>query len=111
MVLILLAVVAGMAAWFIFGRDVGIGYRGFAFAPMRMFLFPFGGGIFSLIFGVLMIGGIVWLVSAIFRGPDRPSQMLPPGQPEQPLNILKRRYAKGEITKEQFDQMKQDLGL
>ena len=31
------------------------------------------------------------------------------GVAERPLDILNRRYAAGEITKEEFDQMKQDL--
>jgi putative membrane protein len=31
----------------------------------------------------------------------------PPG--ERPLEILKRRYARGEITREQFEQMRRDI--
>ncbi len=30
---------------------------------------------------------------------------------ESPLDIIKRRYASGEITREQFEQLKRDLGL
>ena len=109
--LVLLAVVVGVGALFVFGRSTAFGYRGFTVSPMRMFLFPFGGGLFPILLGVLFIAGIVWLVAAIFRGPDRPQQMQPPSLPESPLDILKRRYAKGEINKEQYDQMKQDLGV
>ncbi len=31
------------------------------------------------------------------------------GPAETPLDILRRRYARGEITKEEFDRIKQDL--
>jgi len=29
---------------------------------------------------------------------------------ETPLDVIKKRYAKGKITKDQFDEMKKDLG-
>ncbi len=65
------------------------------------------GMIFMLIFWVLIIAGIVlvvrWLVDQW-----RPGSASGPG-PESALDILKKRYARGEIGKEEYDRMKQDL--
>jgi putative membrane protein len=51
-----------------------------------------------------LVALIVWLV----RNANRSG--FPNGSRESPLDILKTRYAKGEITKEQFDAIKRDLG-
>jgi len=59
------------------------------------------GWIFVVIFSVLIILGIAHLVNLI-TGSRRISE-------ESPLRILKRRYAKGEITREEFEKMKDDL--
>ena len=69
-------------------------------------MFGFG-FLFMVIVPILLIGGIVWLVSALWRG--SPGTGITLGAQQQPLDVLKARYAKGEITKEQFEQMKQDL--
>jgi len=57
-----------------------------------------------ILFWVLVIVAIVLIVKYVARTP--PGNQ---GQGEAPLDILKRRYAKGELTKEQFDKMKEDL--
>ena len=49
-------------------------------------------------FLVAIVLAVVWLA-----GRSRPSVG------ETPLDILKRRYASGEITKEEFERMKQEL--
>ncbi len=60
-----------------------------------------------LLFWALVIGGIVWLAFL----PSRRAGVSPSASSgrEAPLDVLKMRYAKGEITKEQFDPMKKDL--
>lgn len=64
-----------------------------------------GGAWTLLLFGGL-ITLIVWLVSRASRRPHGEGR-----GPEKhdALEIAKLRYAKGEITKEQFDQIKRDL--
>jgi hypothetical protein len=41
--------------------------------------------------------------------PVTPNQRTPPASPENPLQVLKLRFARGEITKEQFEEMKRAL--
>jgi putative membrane protein len=66
---------------------------------------------FGWIFWLAIIGLIIWLIiNSSRRSHYNQNQYFPQSpQKETPLDILKKRYAKGEITKEQFDQMKKDL--
>ena len=62
----------------------------------------FFSGFFILIFWGGSITLIVWLITRFTRRNDTT-------QKNTPLDIAKERYAKGEITKEQFEQIKKDL--
>jgi len=63
-----------------------------------------GGMWFSWIFWIAVVVLIIWIIVNQNRKQNYPLQ-----QQETPLDILKKRYAKGEITKEQFDEMKNTL--
>ncbi len=75
----------------------GFGFGGMAF-----------GGLLMIAFWVLIIGGAVWLVATAARNNQGAAATPTPGQT--PLAILQTRYAKGEVTKEQFEQARRDLG-
>ena len=72
-----------------------------------MFHDMFWGGMwFSWIFWVVFIVLIIWIVA---NSKSRNQHNSYPPSHETPLDIIKKRYAKGEITKEQFEQMKKDI--
>ena len=73
-----------------------MGRYGYGFNPFR--------AIFGLATGALIMGGVTLLVVYFVRN----AKSLSPSS-ELPLDILKARYARGEITKEQFDAIKRDL--
>ena len=61
-----------------------------------------------IFFGIALIVGILFL----FRGSWGSMGNSGPGdiRGDSPLDVLKKRYAKGEINKEEFEQKKKDLG-
>lgn len=76
---------------------------GYGFRPMG-----WAGGLGMLLVWGLVIAGVVWLVRSVTRGTGQSN--IGSHSSESPLDVLKRRYAGGEITKGQFDEMKRNLG-
>lgn len=63
-----------------------------------------GGGFMMVIWIVLFLAIIYWLIRTANRNAN------PPASPsESAIDILKKRYARGEITKEEFEERKKDL--
>lgn len=60
-----------------------------------------GGWFLMILFWVLIILAVIYIARAVSNGRQKG---------ETALDILKKRYAKGEISKEEFERMKDDLG-
>jgi putative membrane protein len=91
-----------LAQWRGYGQGMGQGMMGWGYG-MGWF-----GMIFMALFWVAVIVGIIFLirwllVSTGAKGHGAVSE-------DFPLEILKRRYARGEINKEEFEQKRRDLG-
>lgn len=71
---------------------------------MNMGFGLFGGGIFMLLFWILIIAGIVYLVKYMAEGRKGIEQ-----KGDRAIDIIKERYAKGEISKEEFETKKKEL--
>lgn len=100
---------AGMMGFGMMGHGMMGGYGGMMGGYGNQFGFSFNpiGAIISIVVWALIISGIVLSVVWLIRNANRSGQAI--RSSESPLDILKARYARGEITKEQFDAIKQDL--
>ena len=72
----------------------GMGFGGFGF-------------IFMGLFWIVIIGAGIWLLSNLF--PKNNESQTRPSDNETALDILKQRYARGELTKEEYESMRHDL--
>jgi len=60
------------------------------------------GGIWTVLFWGALTGLVIWGISKLSRRSN-------PDDRRHPLEIAKERYARGEISKEEFEQIKKDL--
>jgi len=65
------------------------------------------GMIFMLFFWVLVVACLVFLIKWLIQA-TKGEKDVPSGR-SKPIGILKERYAKGEINKEEFEKIKRDL--
>jgi putative membrane protein len=80
--------------------------NGYGFGGMGLL-----GGVFSLVINLALIVGLVWLVVwAVRRFTNGTSSWQRPSGGRTPRDILQTRYARGEVTREQYQQMLKDLG-
>ena len=66
-------------------------------------MFGFGGG-FMWLFWILIIIAIVWFAKVVIGGGDSSKD-----KEKSALDILKERYARGEIDRAEFEQKRKDL--
>lgn len=72
------------------------------------------GWVFMVFFWVLVIAGVIYLIQLIAKGSKSGSQenreiFSGVSREDSALDILKKRYARGEITKDEFEKLRDDL--
>jgi len=83
----------------------------FGYGMMHGYGLGLWGGLIGLVLNILIIGGIVWLVVwAVRRLAGGSAHWSQSSGGQSPREILQVRYARGEITREQYQEMLKDLG-
>ena len=63
-------------------------------------------GIWMIMFWIIVIGGGVWILASLFPR----ANSYPPANPgNDALEVLKERYARGEISKEEYQTIRHEL--
>ncbi len=69
-----------------------------------------GGGMFGMaVFWIVLVVALAWIARVAWgRGASREGG--PSRPPETPLDILQRRYARGEMDRAEYEEKRKDLG-
>lgn len=81
-----------------------LGYCGGMIGNYGYGMMGYGGMFFGLIFWIIIIVGVYLLIKYLIE-----QNKARTGEEKSALDIAKERYAKGEITKEEFEEMKKRL--
>ena len=76
-------------------------FGGFGMGGYGMMGFGMG---FGFIFMLLFLGVVIWLIATLINLPQSNKK-----DDSDPFTILKKRFAKGKITKKQFEEMKKEI--
>jgi putative membrane protein len=86
------------------------GWQGYGYGMMGPWMMGgFGGMLFMPILMIVFWGLVIWGIVALVRGVSLHGNTGTSYQADSALEILKRRYARGEITKQEYDERKKDL--
>ncbi len=91
----------------VFGQIWGEQYGGWGMMGPGM-MGGFGWMAIMPVLGIVVLGLIIWAVVAAVRGSSEPRSS-DSSKADSALEVLKRRYARGEITKEEYQEKKKDL--
>jgi putative membrane protein len=80
------------------------GWQGYGYGMMG----GFGGMWFMPIFMIIFWGLVIWGIVALVRSQSEP-RSFDSSKSDSALDVLKRRYARSEISKEEFEEKKKDL--
>ena len=98
------------AIWFLCDQHRWFDGSGW-YMPYQSMMGGYGGGymgIFMILFWVVILAAVVLVVSGVFSGRSSSSRgQIPP--PPDAMDVLKRRYASGEIDRSQYEAMKKDI--
>lgn len=102
------AVLIAAAIWFLYNHNAGMWAGGDRWGMGYNHMMGGGMGFVMIIFWIVLIGAFILLISGAVNG-IRGSQKTIENDSPKPLEILKERYARGEINKAEYEEMRQDL--